>query len=109
MLTLKFRQAAVKSDCCWRIAFCNAAYDNIACFIPLIKTCNVKICFLQALSDMSSIPTQNLWLPNTKGVLHESGNLIINDAPWLETQGMNFVHDKLSYEVHSKHALEVLP
>ena len=48
---------------------------------------------------MSSIQSHKLWLPNNRGVLQEASALIINDAPWLETQGINFVHPKLSYEV----------
>lgn len=54
---------------------------------------------------MTSITSQKLWLPNDHGVLQESGSLIINDAPWLETHGMNFVHPKLSYEVTTSYAL----
>ena len=54
---------------------------------------------LQALSDFSSLSTEKLWLPNSRDALQDSDTLVFNDAPWLEAQGINFVHPKLSYEV----------
>ena len=48
---------------------------------------------------MSAPRGEKLWLPNARGVMQEATALVFNDAPWLEAQGMNFIHPKLSYEV----------
>ena len=56
---------------------------------------------LQALSDMIAPSGERLWLPNARGVMQEASALVFNDAPWLEAQGINFIHPKLSYEVSS--------
>ncbi len=61
---------------------------------------------LQALSDMPNAAGDKLWLPNARGLMQEGSALVFNDAPWLEAQGMNFIHPKLSYEVSP---LEELP
>lgn len=54
---------------------------------------------MQALSDLPSVGSNELWIPNYNGVLCCAADLIFNDAPWLEAQGLNLVHPKLSYEV----------
>jgi len=42
---------------------------------------------------------RQLWIPNNRGVLHKAVELVFNDAPWLEAQGLNHIHPKLSYDV----------
>ena len=48
---------------------------------------------------MAVASSEKLWLPNARGVMQEASALVFNDAPWLEAQGINFIHPKLSYEV----------
>lgn len=54
---------------------------------------------LQALSDMSIPGGEEPWMPNHRGVLCKAGQLVFNDMPWLEPQGLSLVHPKLAYEV----------
>ena len=54
---------------------------------------------LQALSDMLIPGDEEPWVPNHRGVLCKASQLVFNDMPWLEPQGLSLVHPKLAYEV----------
>lgn len=51
---------------------------------------------------MPSTGDQKLWIPNHRGALCRAHDLVFNDAPWLEAQGLNLVHAKLSYDVRPR-------
>ena len=54
---------------------------------------------MQALCDMSFSAAQ-LFVPDARGSLALAGEMVYNDAPWLDHgQEHRFVHPKLSHEV----------